>query len=194
LSYNSRGFSRLKQDFMKFLLFDSCEQGSVIPILCNREDFILKDNAFKIRQAFPSFHILVNPAIKNSLDSGRPGCGMFIAFPDSIKNHVEDISPNFWRVQAAKINFSNMRILLINSYFPTDPQRDYVDDTDLQETISYIKILVNNTDCEGVLLAGDLNGDFMRKSNHCNAVKELLEEINLKLSWDAFNIDFTAVK
>ena len=44
---------------------------------------------------------------------------------------VEDVSkvaPGFWRVQAVIINFRDTRLLLINSYFLTDPQRPNVDD------------------------------------------------------------------
>jgi hypothetical protein len=47
----------------------------------------------------------VTTAVKKHLNTGRPINGMFIAFPDSIKNNVEDVSPGFWRVQATKISF-----------------------------------------------------------------------------------------
>ena len=90
---------------MKFLLSDSATANN-IPILYNQENFILRDNSYKLRKAFPGFHVLINPALKNQLNSGRPRNGMFIAFPDSIKNNVEDVSPGYWRVQAAKISFN----------------------------------------------------------------------------------------
>ena len=85
---------------------------------------------------------MINPAVQNHLNTGRPSNGMFIAFPDCIKNNVEDVSPGFWRVQAARISFKSSVILLINSYFPVDPQRDNQDESDLLETLGHVKKVV----------------------------------------------------
>ena len=129
-SYNSRGFGDIEQDFMRFLLSDTAT-ANCIPILCNQENFILRDNSYKLRKAFHGYKILINPAIKKQLSTGRPSNGIFIAFPDSIKNNIIDVSPGFWLVQAVKITFKFSHLLLINSYFPTDPQRANLDESDL---------------------------------------------------------------
>ena len=89
-SYNSRGFSDIKQDFMRLLISDIAT-ADYLPFLCNQENFLLRENSYKLRQAFPGYQILVNPAVKNQLNTGRPSNGMFIAFPDSIKNRVFDV-------------------------------------------------------------------------------------------------------
>ena len=115
---------------MKFLLSDAVT-GDKIPILCNQENFLLRENTYKIKQALPNLIIVINPAIKKDLNHGRPSNGMFIAFPDTLNNQVTDVSPGFWRIQAVKINFRSSSLLLINSYFPTDPQRDHADDAEL---------------------------------------------------------------
>ena len=192
-SYNSRGFGTLKQDFMRFLLSDTATPNS-LPILCNQENFILRDNSYKLRKAFPGYQLLINPAIKDQLSTGRPSNGMFIAFPDSIKNNVIDVSPGFWRVQAAKISFNSTNLLLINSYLPTDPQRNTVDETDLLETLGHIKKVVANNVCDDILWAGDLNSDFSRQSSHTIAVQDALQELGLQSSWELFQIDYTAAQ
>ena len=177
---------------MRFLLSDTVTANS-LPILCNQENFILRDNSYKLRKAFPGYHILINPAVKNQLNTGRPSNGMFIAVPDSIKNNVQDVSPGFWRVQAVKISFRSSNILLINSYFPTDPQRDTLDESDLLETLGCIKTVVEKNTCDAVLWAGDLNSDFSRQSSHTNAVQDALHELGLQPSWDRYDVDYTAV-
>ena len=50
MSYNSRGFGVLKQNFCRYL---SSRQvvGNKIPILCNQEHFILRGNSYKLKQA-----------------------------------------------------------------------------------------------------------------------------------------------
>ena len=138
--------------------------GNSLPVLCNQENFLLRDNSYKIRKAFPGFHFIINPAVKSNLNLGRPSNGMFIAFPNSIKNLVTDVSPGFWRVQAAKISFGSSTLLLINSYFPTDPQRNNVDQSELLETLGRIKLVIESNVCDSVLWADDLNSDFSRQS------------------------------
>ena len=73
-------------------------------------------------------------------------------------------------MQAAKISFKSSNILLINTYFPTDPQRENQDESDLLETLGYVKKVVEQNACDGLLWAGDLNSDFSRNSSHTAAV------------------------
>ena len=190
LSYNSRGFSDIKADFIKLLVSDTVT-GNKIPFLCNQENFLLKDNSYKIKQAIPDFQLVINPAIKKDLNHGRPSNGMFIAFPDSIKNQVTDVSPGFWRLQAVKIKFMSSNLLLINSYFPTDPQRNNADNAELLETLGHIKQIIEKNSFDTVLWAGDINSDFSRNSNHTRAVKDALEDLGLLEAWDQFTTDFT---
>ena len=116
---------------------------------------------------------------------------MFIVFPDNIKNQVTDVSPGHWRLQAVKIKFVNSTLLLINSYFPTDPQRDNVDDGDLRDTLGHIKKIVEVNPCDSILWAGDINSDFSRNSNHTTEVQEALLELGFLKAWDEFDADFT---
>ena len=74
VSWNSRGFSELKSDFIN-------EIDSDMTIFCNRENFILKKNSYKIEQCFSDRHVFIKPALKDNLDRGRPRGGMFTAIP-----------------------------------------------------------------------------------------------------------------
>ena len=79
MSYNSRGFSATTESFIRNLV-SPVTVGNKIPILCNQENFLLRDNSYKLVKALPGFHLVINQAIKSTLDSGRPRGGMFIAF------------------------------------------------------------------------------------------------------------------
>ena len=114
ISYNSRGFSSIKSEFIRKLASQETV-GDKLPVICNQENFILRDNSYKLTSALPGFQVLSNPAVKNNHDRGRPKNGMFIAFPDEIKNNVTDVSPCFWRLQAVKVKFGSSKTLLINS-------------------------------------------------------------------------------
>ena len=66
------------------------------PILCNQENFLLKSNAYKVKQCLPNSRIIFKKAEKDSLE-GRPRNGMFISIPDVIKEQVTDVSPDHWK-------------------------------------------------------------------------------------------------
>ena len=117
-SYNSRGFSEEKQDLCRLLM---TKTDKYYPILCNQENFLLKNNSFKVKQCLPDTRIIFKNAVKESLE-GRPKNGMFIAISNDIAQYAIEIPTNHWRVQAVAITSPNSKLLLINSYFPTDPK------------------------------------------------------------------------
>ena len=42
-----------------------------------------------------------------------------------------------------------------------------------------------------MLILGDLNSDFLRRSSHVETVKNFIEEMNLYSLWDDYTVDFT---
>ena len=190
LSYNSRGFCRIKQEFCNVLTsFQTI--GNSIPILCNQENFVLRANSYKITNALPNFYTVIKPAVKQCLNNGRPKNGMFMAVPSNFKNSFHDVSPDFWRLQAAIVKCSNSKVIIINSYFPVDPRTVTFDDSELLETLQHIRSILNSNEFNHILWAGDINADFIRRSGHVKAVKEFIEEYSFKVAWERFNVDFT---
>ena len=177
----------------KFCQFITSVQvvGSSLPILCVQENFVLRSNAYKIRNALPNFNFIIKPAVKVDSDNGRPKNGMFIGVPENFKDIVSDVSPDFWRVQAAIVKLRSMKILIINSYFPVDPRTNIADDTELLETLQYIRTTLLNNEFHHVIWAGDINADFLRGTNHVSLVSDFLKEFSLLLSWEHFTADFT---
>ena len=51
---------------------------------------------------------------------------------------VLDVSPTHWRVQAIILSNPSNKLLIINSYFPTDHRVNEFDTTDLFSTLSAI--------------------------------------------------------
>ena len=182
----------MQQDFIKTLVSEQTV-GNKIPILCNQEHFILRGNFYKILQTLPGFHLFINPAVKTSLDRGRPKGGMFIAVPNSIKSQVTDVSPGHWRVQAVIISSSSSRTLLINSYFPCDTRQAGDALHEAIEVIEVIKRLIESSACNSVIWCGDLNTDFRRNSGQVALVNDAATELNLLSTWDKYQIDFTCI-
>ena len=187
VSYNSRGFGYDKQQFCKYLVSEQFV-GKNIPILCNQENFILKGNCYKIVQSIPEFHFLMKPALKETHDKGRAKNGMFIAVPDAIKNLISDVSPGYWRIQAAILKCSRSNILIINSYFPVDKRED---GGEILETLEVIRNVLEQNEFTNVVWLGDINCDFLRQTAHTTHIRNFIEENSLIKSWEKFEADFT---
>ena len=167
--------------------------GDCYPILCNQENFLLRANSYKIKQSLKGTHVIIKKAEKNAHDNGRPKNGMFIAVPAEIKEYVTDVSPNHWRVQAVIIRADPCSILLINTYFPTDPKVSDFDSAELITTISIINELLLRNDYNSVVWTGDLNAEFCRSTTFTQYIASYIENNNFKIGWNKFPVDFTHV-
>ena len=116
---------------------------------------------------------------------------MFIAVPDELKEYVVDVSPNHWRVQAIILITPKNKMLIINSYFPTDPQVLNFDPSELLTTLSVINDVLNGNDFDSVIWTGDINGDFIRQTQFTSIIESFINEKSLIKSWDKFAMDFT---
>ena len=189
LSYNSRGFCSIKQNFCR-LLSTLC--GNNIPIICNQENFLLRSNTYLIRKCLPNFHIIAKPAIKVNLSHGRPINGMFIAIPLTYKEFIKDVSPTNHRIQAAILKIESEIILIVNSYFPTDSLNN-INREDIQETIEAINSVIQNNNFSKAFIFGDINCNFRKNSPHVNYVNNFIEDNSLVKSWEKYDVDFTHV-
>ena len=191
-----RGFSVNKQELCRaFLTYYTSSE--FLTVLCCQEHFILKANCYKIYQAFPEHQVIVKPALKGEFVNGRAKGGLFMTFPKVLSKCIKDVSPEFWRIQACLVNISTgiennyKTILIINSYFPVDSGNMSCESTELNETFSVIRSLIENHNFDHLMLFGDLNCDFMRRTMHVSSVKRFISSLSLNELWSKFHIDFT---
>ena len=122
---------------------------------------------------------------------GRPKNGMFIAVPDVIKQQVNDVSPAHWRIQAIILSTRRNRILLINSYFPTDPKTATSDNSDLHFTLSAINSVIEDNEFDKLIWTGDINADFIRNSMFIGINDDFISNRFMIKSWNRYPVDFT---
>ena len=92
-----------------------------LPFSVTKKTFLLRSNTYKIQKTLPNYHVFIKPAVPGNHDQERAKNGMFVAVPDSVKNQVQDISPEFYRVQVVKVNLKNSSCVIVNSYLPCKP-------------------------------------------------------------------------
>ena len=184
-SYNSTGFGPGAKNHVKTLL-------SFCDMCCIQEHFLLDSknkkysNTDKLRTEYGAFHdMYVVPALKdnNSVSKGRGSGGLVTMWSKKLTKYVSSEPCNNSRILATKFEFLNWSCLLINAYFPCDPGIENFDDTELINVLADIIILIENSACQNVLIAGDLNCHFERFTHFTNIVREEFEALNLDLLW-----------
>ena len=186
LSYNSTGFNLEKANFMNFLM-----NSLKVDCLFLQEHMHLRANIYKVEREFPDLDSFLIPAVKsnNTVCSGRPSGGLGIFWKKHLNNSVKILKhPDSVRVQAIEL-FGN--VIVINTYFPTDPQVNNFDDFELLKCISDIKWFLDRFPEHRILIAGDLNTDLSRNTRFANIVRDFFLNYNLMSVWSAFNVDFT---
>ena len=82
-----------------------------------------------------------------------------------------------FKIQAQVLEFPSGKLLWLNTYFPTDPQLLNFDDTELLETLRDIEKIMDDTDYDDVILAGDLNWYNRRNSGIYEAMRNFVSRI-----------------
>ena len=113
----------------------------------------MKGNNYKVKQCLPNARVIFKEAIKDSC-GGRPKNGMFVAISLDIKELVLDVSPTHWRVQAIILSTPSNKLLIINSYFPTNHWVNEFDTTDLFSILSAINSVLMENEYDSVIASG----------------------------------------
>ena len=116
---------------------------------------------------------------------------MFIAIPNHLAKNTEELSSTLSRIQAVLVKIGKTRLLLINVYFPTDPKLKDFDTDELLSTIEEINKIIQRNTFTDIIIAGDFNCDFKRKTKFVDEIENFVDESDLLKSWDNFEVDFT---
>ena len=186
ISYNSTGFNAEKANFINFLV-DTMD----IDIFLLQEHMHLRANVYKIQRELSNLESFMIPAVKlnNVVWSGQPSGGLGIFWRKTLNSSVNIIKhPDSLRVQGIELC---KKYIVINTYFPTDPQALNFNDFELLKCIEDVKWYINKYPGHKIIIAGDLNLDLSRNTRFVNIVRDFFIHYNLISVWSAFNIDFT---
>ena len=164
-SQNVRGTGSNKLQFIRDILSLSSRK---IQIFCIQKHFLLRNNLYKLSNAFDGYAVISKPAFKDfhSVNSGRPMGGLATILPKNLRKFITLVNCNSWRLKPFTLKLGNETILIINTYFPTDPRTVTNGNVELIEVLAEIKALVEIQKFDSLLILGDINCDFLRNSNH----------------------------
>ena len=132
-----------------------------INIFSIQEHFLLRNNLYKLSNAFEDYAVIDKPAYKNfySANPGRLMGGLATIMPKKCRKFVELVNCNSWRLQPFLLKLQKETIMVINTYFPTDSKSD--ENPDLVDVLAEMKGIIKTYNFDLLLILGDLNCDFM---------------------------------
>ena len=121
------------------------------------------------------------PAVKSNsqISRGRGIGGLATLWKRSLTKYVSRVDCSSHRLLATKFSFPGGSVLVLNAYFPCDPQNVTFDDTELIELLVEIQLIIERSQCLHVVLAGDLNCHFERHNKFTNTIRSFLTNMNL---------------
>ena len=129
--------------------------------------------------------MFIVPAMKNSdqVSRGRGKGGLATIWKKNLTKYVSRIKCRNFRLQATKFSLPGSSLLVINTYFPCDPQNDNFDDTELVTVLADLEDVIRDSQCTDILLTGDLNCDFRRQTRFTSLVKDCMTNLGLLVTW-----------
>ena len=190
MGYNSTGIDKHKCVWINELL--DMTDTSYLSI---QEHFKIAKNTDKyFSEQFDKFDSYVIPGYRaRGQDTGRPKAGLAQLSRKSIDIKKDRIVTKNFRLQAQVLNFSNTRLLWLNSYMPTDPQNNTFDDSELLEVLAEVEYIMDNTIFDDILWQGDLNWDMSRNSEFGVVMRRFMNKVGLISVWERHPIDYTHI-
>ena len=168
-----------------------------VSFCCIQEHMRLEKNLYKINEHFKDYSAFSLPAHKKSniISKGRPAGGLAILYKKNLEKFVTEITvPGSKRVQAIYFKQNDTAFVLINVYFPTDPQNNNFCDVELLNAIQDILFIFNMYDeTVNFILMGDFNCEFLRNNRFVQLVSNFMDGLNLMSIWDKFPCEFTYI-
>ncbi len=86
---------------------------------------------------------------------------------------------------------NDYRLLIICDCFPSDPGSAVYRGADLDIIVSDIDDILQNVNCGGIVLGGDLNSDFSPHSGFVSNINMFMNNHDQQSLWNMFNVDYT---
>ena len=189
ISFNTTGLDSIKAEYIRNLAsITNCDFMSI------QEHFKKNKTIDKFfKDSFPEHTSYVIPGYREiGQDSGRPMGGIAQLRKKNLNLKVDRVMTKSYRIQAQILDFSNSRLLWLNTYFPTDPGGNF-DETELVELLAEIEDIMDRSEYDDVLWNGDLNYDKSRNTPFVLTVSRFLERVGLVSVWDHYPVDYTHI-
>ena len=125
------------------------------------------------------FYSFIDVKDKNDgILKGRPSRGVAILWNKFLNLNIKEIKIND-RMLGINIAIDNENIILLNVYMPCDMRDDESRD-EYRSCIAILENLLDDIDTNRIIIAGDFNADYFKKTRFCKELNLLTNNYNLK--------------
>ena len=161
---------------------------------CSIQEHFKKNVGSYFSKKFPEYYSYITPAVREAeRDVGRAQGGLAQLHNAMINIKTERVKTKSFRLQAQVLHFSNMKLLWINSYFPTDSQAQNFNDDELSAVLVEAEEILDHVEYDHVLWGGDLNCDPNRNSGFAQMVGDFMNRVGLYSAWEKYPVSHTHV-
>ena len=185
-SYNSRGLSDNRKSIIKELL-------SANDIVFIQEHWLFNEQLHHIGELSNCHMCHAKSGMEMEvIHQGRPYGGCAIFWKKNLCKKVELLDSKSNRITAVKFYYEDTSLLLLNVYMPCDKGVETVDFTNMLELMGS---LIHECNADYVIIGGDCNTDFQRKSIQTDILNLFLDESSLYNCRDncKYSIDYTYI-
>ena len=195
-SYNSTGFGSLSSTLSgPSAYFQTIAKQSDIILI--QEHWLLEQQLHRVVSVLPEFTGTAVSGVdeQRSVLRGRPYGGCAVLWRETLTEFIEpcNLTNISRRICGCTIKLPDYNMLLLCVYFPTDNQAGSASLTELDVMIHDIEYFIENTNCDKVLIGGDLNCDFARHTHFVERIQEFTISCNLNIVFKSFEIDYTHI-
>ena len=189
MSYNSTGMSTVKCQWIN----EICDENNLYYLSIQEHFKCTKSTDKFFRENYRDYYSYVIPGFRPpGQDNGRARAGLAHLSRKSLAVKKDRVVTYSYRIQAQVLNFPSSRILWINTYMPTDPQRvGQYDTSELMEVLKEVENILTNAEFDDVVWVGDLNWHMERNSFFSKTMKNFVDRVELVSVWNHFNVDYT---
>lgn len=182
ITYNSTGLAQHRIEYIRHVI-DSCKPD----ILFLQETWLLPRDYNAILNSINKDYISTGTSGMpgDVIIQGRPYGGLGILWKKDLVNAVKPIQVDHKRLCAAIMTLSSEEsLLLLNCYMPNDTRRKHGPTPEFEECVNKIDEIIQQQNCNHILLGGDLNIDLNRNSANLGLMMEYAVLNSLHFSWD----------
>ena len=165
--------------------------------MCLQETWLL-DNKMYILEGIDSGYVSKGKTgidVEKAILVGRPSGGVSIMYKKVYEQCITIIPCKNKRLYAIKLDHSCDSTLVINVYMPCDNRDAHNVNDDFIRALEEIECLMNTDPSTHVILCGDWNCDFKRRTSQVRYLQDFMERLSLVNGWSHASAmpDFTYV-
>ena len=180
LSYNTGGLSQIKRVLLNDIMSDT--EADIVLL---QETWLHKRDLNSVCSLHHDYIGVAKSSIPDhDILVGRPYGGLAILWNKALDINIKHINIDCDRIDGILLSLNGGNTtLILNVYLPVDNRNIRHVSIEYEACLDAIEIILNEYECDFVVIGGDFNTDFIRNNAQSHCLVDLMERSNLVNAW-----------